>query len=241
MKNILKLASLLLFSIISIASYSQTPTLSLEGRAGLNFSKPDAGEYNTDSRTGYRFEGIIRLTMANNVFIQSGLGFSQKNGKYSTEGIGDTDGNGYIDYARIEEKGSTRYFHLPVMFGYKYKITSDFSVNAALGFYFGFGAGGKYESKAGLLSSRIQYTPENLESIRIDDLIEKLYYENEYDTFGNEGVYKRGDVGARFEIGAEYKRILLNAGYEHGFTDISKSKVGVHNRNFFISLGVRIL
>lgn len=241
MKSILKLSGFILLLIISITSYSQIPVFAIEGRAGVNLSKQDLGEYNADMKAGYRFEAIVRLTMPSNVFIQSGLGFSQKKGEYNMEGIGDIDGNGFIDYARVEEKISARYFHIPVMFGYKFNIAGDFSVNAAGGGYVGFGVGGKYKSLTGLISSQVEYTPENLESIKEADFDEVFLYENNYDSFGDKGVYKRADVGVRFEIGAEYKRILLNAGYEHGFTDISKSKVGVHNRNFFVTLGFRIL
>lgn len=241
MKSIFKLSCLLSLFLMSISSYSQIPGFSIEGRAGVNFLKPDVGEYKVDTKVGYRFEAIARLTMPSNVFIQSGLGFSQKKSEYYMEGIGDTDGDGFIDYVSIGKEVSIRYFHLPVMFGYKYNITSDFSVNAAAGFYFGYGVGGKYKSQTVLINSNIEFTPENLENITIDDFEKVQLFEDNSNAFGDGGIYKRADVGVRFDIGAEYKRILLNAGYEHGFTDISKSKAGNHNRNFFISLGFRIL
>ncbi len=49
---------------------------------------------------------------------------------------------------------------------------------------------------------------------------------------------KRANMGFKLGCGAEYENLYLEAGYQFGVTDISKSDDAVHTNAFFVNFGV---
>lgn len=60
------------------------------------------------------------------------------------------------------------------------------------------------------------------------------------DTFSSDN-YKRFDMGLSGNVSVEYRRYLLNIGYDFGFIDYSRSSPASYNNNIYLTLGYRIL
>lgn len=60
-----------------------------------------------------------------------------------------------------------------------------------------------------------------------------------YKTFSH-NMFKRLDMGLALGVGGEYKKFLLNVGYEYGLRNLSRSEKSAYNNCFTITVGYRI-
>ncbi|WP_029904317.1 porin family protein [Prevotella sp. 10(H)] len=60
------------------------------------------------------------------------------------------------------------------------------------------------------------------------------------DTF-SDNTYKRFDMGLSGNVGVEYRRCLLNIGYDFGLIDYSRTEFSSYNNNLYLTIGYRII
>lgn len=222
--------------LVTLPNLAQTLPVSLEVRGGINISDVDM-EFESSSRVNYRFETVVDYNFANNMFIRSGLTFSDKKVQIEDAGIADYNEDGYIDFYYSETKLSARYVQAPIMVGYKLNI-NNLKLNAVGGAYFAYGLGGNAKNKTPMVSKVPVF--ENGQIIDYHTTVNFITSEGK--TFKH--LYDRFDTGLILSIGAEYRRLTLNAGYEYGLINIAKdnSDIGkIKTRNAFVTLGFRIL
>lgn len=221
--------------LVALPSLAQTLPISLEVRGGINISDVDT-EFESSGRVNYRFEAVVDYNFANNIFIRSGLTFSDK----KIDEIMEKRESYYDDYIqlyRARTRLSARYIQAPLMIGYKLDLNNKIKLNVAGGGYFAYGLNGNF--------NRIDAVLRNYSGIENGQSTTPVY---EIDALFREGktfkhMYNRFDTGLILSIGTEYRRFTLNAGYEYGLVDIAKySEMGkIKTRNAFVALGFRIL
>ena len=107
-------------------------------------------------------------------------------------------------------KMSYNNLEIPILVKYGIKASDDIAVLPFLGPVFAYGIGGKYK-----------YDGANG---KIED-----------STFD---YLKRANMGFKLGCGAEYENLYLEAGYQFGITDVSKSDDAIHSNAFFVNFGV---
>lgn len=107
-------------------------------------------------------------------------------------------------------KMSYNNLEIPLLVKYGLKAGDDIAILPFLGPVFSYAVSGKYK-----------YTDANgsVEDSTFDHL-------------------KRANMGFKLGCGAEYENLYLEAGYQFGITDISKSDDAVHTNAFFVNFGV---
>ena len=123
----------------------------------------------------------------------------------------------YTERGAKKNKFSVSYNNLeiPILVKYGIKATDDIAILPFLGPVFSYAFSGKYK-----------YT-ENGTSVEVGAFDEKKW----------DGL-KRANMGFKLGCGAEYNNLYLEAGYQFGITDISKSEDGIHSNALFVNFGV---
>lgn len=108
------------------------------------------------------------------------------------------------------------YVNIPAIVAYRFQFNDKWAIQPALGPYFSFGVSGTMkQSSMGRTQSM--------------------------DTFGSNGVLKRGDVGMRFSLGAMLNRIYFGFGYDLSFVNLPKNYTTgnpkLRNGCFYLSAG----
>ncbi|MBR6446364.1 MAG: PorT family protein [Prevotella sp.] len=118
----------------------------------------------------------------------------------------------YTERGAKKDKFKMSYNNLevPILVKYGIKASDDIAVLPFLGPVFACGIGGKY---------------------KYEDANGK-YEVSSYD------YLKRFNMGFKLGCGAEYDNLYLEAGYQFGITDISKSDDAIHSNAFFVNFGV---
>ena len=107
-------------------------------------------------------------------------------------------------------KMSYNNLEIPLLVKYGIKATDDIAVLPFLGPVFAYGVSGKCKHQG--------------ETNIVDD--------SSFDHL------KRANMGFKLGCGAEYDNLYLEAGYQFGITDISKSDDAIHSNAFFVNFGV---
>lgn len=205
---------------------SQESRFSVGVKAGLNVSNVDMEYFDTDAKASYRFGVVTEYDLRKSFFLRSGLDVNSKGFKSELTTMGDINGDGLLgDYGVLKSSWNMVYLQLPVMVGYKIDL-NEFKINFVAGGYFSYGIGGKVTSRFnGFLA-----TPSGQQ----EDYAEKA----KDNTFSSD-LLKRFDAGLLGGVGAEYKSLTFNLGYEYGLSDISQGATSIHNRNAFFTIGYR--
>lgn len=190
---------------------AQDSKLSIGLRGGVNLSNMDVDHIDTDMRVGYNFGVVAEYALPQSFFLQSGLHLTSKGSKVKY-----TEYDG--DYYKAKLSINAVYLQLPIMAGYKLDVTDDFKVNFTVGPYLALGIGGKTKA---------------------DVTIKDEFGSDKVNSFGND-ILHRFDMGIGAGVGAEYKKVLFNVGYEYGFINAFYGDLKSYNRNAFISVGYRI-
>lgn len=229
MKCKLWLCSIIFFLCIMVINAQQTePHWALQVKAGSSLSSVYVGsDINTssDMKWGYQFGIYADYVLPSNLYFQTGLIFESKGAKYDY----DLSDNGLIEYHMYEVSDTrvvstqnvsinTIYFQIPVYAGYKVDLTDNFSIGIAAGPYMAYGVGGKSTLKEKDTSGEIT--------------------EIKTDVFGKD-KWKRFDAGFSALLGAQYKKVSFNVGYDFGMVNIDRENE-VYNRNLFMNVGYRI-
>ena len=107
-------------------------------------------------------------------------------------------------------KMSYNNLEIPILVKYGVKASDDIAVLPFLGPVFAYGIGGKYKYEG--LQGKVE-----------DSTFDHL---------------KRFNMGFKLGCGAEYENLYLEAGYQFGITDVSKSDDAIHSNAFFVNFGV---
>lgn len=216
----------------------QNSPLSLTVNAGTTLSDMRIKDYDTDMRFGFRGGVGLEMDLSNNFFLQTGLNVAMKGSKATLSLYGwDINGDGYSpDYYLSEGKIKTTYLILPLKAGYRLNVAESTRVNFSFGPYFGYGIGGKYKGAEAFEYGKLPDGNQPITNIVFPNV---QYSTFEYDSFSDETL-KRFDMGLTIEAGIEYKRILLNIGYEYGFINHSRTDYSSYNSSLFMTLGYRI-
>lgn len=110
-------------------------------------------------------------------------------------------------------KMSYNNLEIPLLVKYGLKAGDDIAILPFLGPVFSYAVSGKYKLPG--LDGK-------------DGVIEDSTFD----------YLKRANMGFKLGCGAEYENLYLEAGYQFGVTDISKSDDAVHTNAFFVNFGV---
>ena len=146
--------------------------------------------------------------------LVSVVGFSQvswnaKVGMNISNFTGDFDMNAKKDELSV----NAVYLELPVMAAARFKVADNTNIVLSAGPYFACGIAGN--SKVDLGKGRL-----------------------EVDTFGDDGLLKRGDVGLGIGVAAEFGKIIAGLDGQFGFVDVMDNVNG-KNLNLSISVGYK--
>lgn len=114
------------------------------------------------------------------------------------------------------EYAKMHYLQVPLQGSYRIRTRTGVKFHFNVGPYFAYGLGGD-----------MKLFPQSL----------SFLYKFEQDSFGDEGFFKRLDVGVAAGAHIELSHVLLGITYEYGFADIAKVYSHLHNRNVAVSLG----
>lgn len=221
----------IVFLSCTIVAYAQQkdPQWKLHLKAGSSLSNVYVGsDVNTssDMKWGYQFGLFADYVLPSDFYFQSGLIFESKGAKYNLNkeegGIIAYDMSYVVDSNNgVSDQNisiNTIYLQVPVYAGYKFDLTNNLDISIALGSYFAYGVGGKSTVK--------------------DYDIDGNVTESKDDVFGKD-KWKRFDAGLSALLGAEYKKVSFNLGYDFGMVNIDRT-YEVYNRNLFMNVGYRI-
>lgn len=152
------------------------------------------------------FKAEFMLPNAHGTYINAGLDWTMKGGKYTYEGLS-FGLDGTHDMTTMVR---THYLQIPVHVGFRYNIMQDLGVYGELGPYFSVGVGGKYSDE---IDANGSWTKN---------------YEDSYAIFKKSTTranLQRWDAGIGFRIGAEYmEHYSLNLGCDWGVTDMWRNE-----------------
>ncbi len=218
------------FLTCTLAAYAQQkePHWALHLKAGSSLSNVYVGsDLNTtsDMKWGYQFGMFADYVLPSDLYFQTGLIFESKGAKYdqnfSESGIIAYDMSYVIDNNTINDQSvsiNTIYLQVPVYAGYKFNLTNNLDISIAVGPYLAYGVGGKSTIKEYDIDGNVT--------------------ESKADVFGKD-KWKRFDAGFSALLGAEYKKVSFNIGYDFGMVNIDRV-YEVYNRNLFMNVGYRI-
>lgn len=187
-------------------------------RAGINLSNLtsyyDGDTYNEKLRFGYNVGAVMDCHLSKDFYLRTGLSIASKGAKVEDITFEDMPG-------KYESKMEAIYLQLPVYFTYKTTLAGNENnkISLAGGPYFAYGIAGscKYYNKAGGL-------------------------EGTGDTFGDDALWNRPDVGIGFEVALELQKLVFTIGSEAGFARAWKKEflnkdAHVTNQSTYISVG----
>lgn len=220
------LTAILLFSTLHVYAQEEIiedeflpKKVSFGIRAGLNFSNLtsyyEGNTYNAKIRVAYNIGALMDYHLTKDFYIRTGLSLSSKGAKGNEISIPET---GEVLEAEME----AIYLQVPVYFTFKTNLArSSNMISVAGGPFFAYGIAGKskYNYKSGGHYATIN-------------------------TFGENELWNRPDVGIGIELSFELQRLVLTYGAEMGFAKTWKTgypyileDVHVCNSTSFLSVG----
>lgn len=210
---------------LGINASAQNSPFQFGVKAGINMS--NAGIDNKDAdpklKIGYQIGMTVDYTFTQSWLIQSGLSFTAKGSKIDDFYAGRMDGS---DGRGTTHSFNQLYIQLPVYAAYKVDVSDNLGIVIGAGPYIAYGIGGK--------------TKEKLHKAIFGD----GSTERKFDTFGNANddieQLNRFDFGLGLNVSAEYGKIVVGLGYEHGITNIAAyDGMKYRNRNAALTLGYK--
>lgn len=234
----MKLYKILFFCLFSQVIQAQTTPFSFEFRGGLSHTKIHSTEGDFEGKYSYRIDAVADYNLSKGLFLRSGLTFSEKNSKATMFVMGDLNADGYLEGIADYFNSKASYLQLPIMAGYK-RSFGKIKANIAGGMYFAYGLGGHTKQEVHYLTTNIPVDGgfQNGESSLSDgpnctETVNLL----ENKTFTD--IFRHFDTGLTASIGAQYKMLTLNVGYELGLSNIDRGGESEwKNRTLFFSLG----
>jgi hypothetical protein len=115
------------------------------GNGGANFSKfkhtEDLAELYSSSSSLTGLNGGLTLGFQiENITLTTGLQYMRKGGHYETDNFEDQQGTGFL---AADEK--LHYLSVPLLLGYRARLTDNFGISLAMGPSFNMGLGGKID------------------------------------------------------------------------------------------------
>lgn len=221
MKKACFIVLLLFVTNYGFCQYYRPLTMTIN--AGGNLSNLDVKNVDHDPIGGYRGGLNLEISYPKGLFLQTGIEITSKGAsrEWNTYREGDGEigiGKDYI----TEEKINMTYLILPLRTGYRMLIANDLILNMSVGPYFGYGIGGKTTLHSfGIIEDK------------------PLDEESKEDSFSDER-YKKFDMGLTGLVSFEYRRFLLNFGYESALISHARNKPSRRNNSVFITLGFRV-
>ena len=212
-----------MLSMVSLVS-AQSAALNIKG--GLNMSNFYGSNLsNKDIKPGFHAGVALDLEFVTDISLQTGLYFTSKGGEYTTDilsGVGKT-----------EYEVTANYMQLPIHLAYKMDITSDTRLFVHAGPYMAYGISGK----------------RNIKTLDLDNNPDDFLGKQEIDTFDKRHGYKRWDMGVGLGVGVEFKRIVIDLGWDMGLMKAARNiegvsgayKPNIKNHSAYLSIGYRIL
>ena len=217
---------LIIFSSFTLACLNAQENLfSLGVQTGVNLSNLDNEGAEMDARVGYQFGVVGEYKLPNDFFLQGNLNVSSKGARMEVEGDMDIDGDGLYERGLIKSKWNAVYLELPVLAGYKVRVTDNFGIKFMAGPYFAYGIGGN-------ISATYYVEIPELDGSYLKEMVGK----DKINTFSEETL-RRFDFGLSGAVAAQYSKFTLTIGYDYGVTNISQGSNGIHNRNAFVTVG----
>jgi len=223
MKKVFLLTFILL---VAISTQAQDSPFRFGIKAGMNISNASIDNKDADPKlkVGYQIGVTADYSFTRDWLIQTGLSFTVKGSKiddfYAGKMIGG-DGRG------TTHTFNQLYLTLPIYAGYRIHVTDNFGVVIGAGPYLGYGIGGKTKEKLH-------------EAIFGDGSTER-----KFDTFGDADdidieQLKRFDFGLGLNVSAEFGKIVVGLGYEHGLLNIAAyDDMKYRNRSAALALGYK--
>ncbi len=205
---------------------AQTTPFTFGIKAGVNMSNATIDNKDADPKLkiGYQVGATVDYTLTQEWLIQSGLSFTAKGSKIDDFDAGRTIGG--------DGRGTTHtfnelYIQMPLYAAYKVNVSENFGIVIGAGPYMAYGIGGKTKKK-----------------------LHKAVFgdgstEREFDTFGNAKdaieQLKRFDLGLGLNVSAEFGKIVVGLGYEHGLLNVAAyDGMKYRNRNATLTLGYKL-
>lgn len=208
MKAIIRTTLTLIALLIGMHSYAQDntseepptpPKVSFGVRAGINFSNLttvyEGNTYSDKIRVGYNIGALMDIHLSKQFYIRSGLSLSSKGTKIEDFGFEE------ISDSRFTSNMEAIYIQLPVYFLLKKEVYNNKNkLSIAGGPYFAYGVAGKtkFVNKSGP-----HFATTN--------------------TFGENMLWNRPDIGLGIEISFEIQRLVFTYGGEMGFAKTLKT------------------
>lgn len=217
-------------AIAATASFAQ-----VGGRIGMNFASLTNAD-GLSSRLGMHIGAVYNVELANDISLQPGIYYSQRNWKLNDAYLGKrilTNMGLPDDWAGMAgsvlgddatNKIGNHYFEVPVLVKYNLDLTSDITIDPHVGPYFAVGLMGKMKDQ---------------EKPKVKTFSEKtLNEEGEGKVLGL--GYKNFDMGLELGCGATFfESVYFGLDYQIGLRELnSKGKVASRNGNFMITFGV---
>lgn len=227
MKTIIKNTLIAIALLVASQSYAQheitempvsPPKVTFGVRAGLNLSNltsyHDGKTYNEKLRVAYNIGAIMDCHLAKDFYLRTGLSIASKGAK-----VEDITMEGFS--GKLEGKMEAVYLQLPLYFTYKTAMprNPNYKLSIAGGPFFAYGIAGdsKYYNRAGGL-------------------------EGTGDTFGDNALWNRPDIGIGMEVTFEMQKLVFAIGSEMGLakawkTEYLTENIHVRNNTSYISVG----
>lgn len=217
---------LMLLSILFISNYNKAqiyPTdekkVTIQVRGGMNISNLNAWDNEYDSYDDATPK--VGFNIGGIVDISLGKGLYLQPGLMLTSKGAKVDRIAREDNY-IDAKMNAVYLQLPLYVGYKFTFSNGYNLGLSAGPYFAYGIAGKTT-----LTQR-GYS---------GDLSENTFQDN--------GLWNRPDIGMGIEAQFELKRLVFLIGADAGFARVWKREmlthdVGVRNNNAYISVGFKL-
>ncbi len=215
-----KLKLSLVIALLGMASIVGAQNAFVNVKAGLNMSNFYGDNLsNKDVKPGFNIGVGVDLEFATNLSLQTGFYFISKGSEYTTDIIGVV--------GETEFNVTANYIQLPIHLAYKKNITQSAKLFFHAGPYMAYGVGGKRQANT---------------TINSDDYIGKP----EINTFDKHFGYKRWDMGVGLGVGVEFKKIVIDIGWDMGLMKTARDikdhlayKPNVKNQSAYLSVGFK--
>ncbi|NDV97176.1 PorT family protein [Dysgonomonas sp. 521] len=216
---------LILIFLNGLSISAQDSPFRLGVKAGVNISNAIIDNKDADPKlkVGYQVGVTVDYSLTRDWLIQSGLSFTTKGAKIDDFLAGKVDGG--------DGRGETYtfnqlYIQLPVYAAYRINVSDNLGIVIGAGPYMAYGVGGKSKRKLH------------------DAIFSDGSTELKFDTFGNgddaSEQLNRFDFGLGLNVSAEFGKIVVGLGYEHGLLNIAAiDGFKYRNQNAGLTLGYR--
>ena len=217
-----KLKLSLVIALLGMASIVGAQNAFVNVKAGLNMSNFYGDNLsNKDVKPGFNIGVGVDLEFATNLSLQTGLYYTSKGAEYSTSLP--------LDMNDLKYDVTANYIQLPIHLAYKKNITRSAKLFFHAGPYMAYGISGKRNMKSGFSNDKKQY-----------------FGEQEINTFDKKFGYKRWDMGVGLGVGAEFKKIVIDLGWDMGLMKTARNieglpmyKPNMKNQSAYLSVGFK--